>query len=333
MLAHMAGKAWGDSHGGAKLAEREHLLDLLPAEREQLAAAAEARAALERVRLPKLSATRAGWLQGAGVKREPLPAANAANGSWHFGYPIGFLNHFTDGCGDPFATLKSRGVSVHGCVLQDGSLVQYFPFTVCTAHAYDQAVYTLAFESAAAPGVGCEYTVPMLERMAQVNAVALDWIRDVYNVDIPTVRSPGWHYEPGIKCHTDGLEPGCPWDPKDHWDAPWKAEGDPIDKWIWRSAREALNRSPWTSQQFIDAVKRYRGEEDELALLSDKDQKDIKAFLDGVRGMGSKKDPSKPASATGAGQRVAHAVRKIEDASANVSAHSHDASVRVGKPK
>jgi hypothetical protein len=252
-----------DAHGGVQHQDRSHLLVATAAD---LAALGEqnARARLQAVQLPKLSVTADGWLVGDKVRHEPIGSPEYSN-AWRAGHPIGVLDHFTDGCGDPFGTLKSRGVSVHGCVMQDASIVQFAPFTVGTAHAYDQAFYTIGIEHAAAPGIACEFMVPMLERSAQLNAAILDWIGTHYGVAIPTVRSPGWHYTPGIKAHADGLEPGSPWDPKDHWDAVWQAEGDPIKAWLWASAVAALNRSPWTSADYIAAVARYRGEGDPVS--------------------------------------------------------------------
>src|SRR6266511_3291405 len=123
----------------------------------------------------------------------------------------------------------------------------------------------------------------MLEAMAELAATCMDWAQERFGTKIPTVRSPGGGFGTGIKCHTDGIAPDATWDPKRHWDAPWKAEGDAIDQWLWKGGRDLLNRSPWTSKQMIDAIKVHRGEEAELALLSDEDQQNLKTFLETLR--------------------------------------------------
>ncbi len=258
---------------------------------------------------PALSITADGWISGPGTKRNPT---NISSGSgWHYGHPIGVLNHFTAGCGDPHDTLVSRGVSAHGCTLQDATLVQYVPFTRLSWHAYDQAYYTVGWENAALPGV-CDWDVAMLARLAQLNAEIVKWVKDTYGFDIPVQRSPGWGYVPGIKCHADGLAPGSPWDPKGHWDAPWKATGDPISSWVSSGELMALDRSPWSSAQFIDAVK-AGGDTDvttdaEKAVIAQ-----AKAYLDALTGdIKQTKDKTKPASAEGAGHRVARVVIAAE---------------------
>lgn len=215
--------------------------------------------------LPQLTINSDGWLSGDGVKLEP--AGIHFGSGWRLGHPIGVLNHFTVGCGDPHDTLVSRGVSAHGCTLQDATFVQYVSFKDLSFHAYDQAFFTIGWENAALPGV-CDFNVNMLARLAQLNATIIKWVADTYNFQIPIKRAPGASLtDPGIKCHCDGLAPGSTWDPKGHYDAPWKATGDPIDQWVWSSARTALNRSPWSSDDFISAVQQYAlgGDPDEMA--------------------------------------------------------------------
>lgn len=246
-----------DSHGGTAFADPDVLL-LTALATPPLHAPVAASAP------PALTVTKDGWLSGPGTRIE---SAGIQSGSgWHYGHPIGVLNHFTVGCGDPHDTLVSRGVSAHGCTLQDGTLVQYVPFTRLSWHAYDQAYYTIGWENAALPGV-CDFNLNMLNRIAQMNAAVIGWTKATYNFDIPIQRAPGWHYDAGIKCHTDGLEPGSPWDPNGHWDAPWQAQGDAIAQWTSSSEQAALNRSPWSSQEFIQAVQQYAsgGSPDEMA--------------------------------------------------------------------
>lgn len=238
-----------DSHGGVPHAESPALLGVA-------AVARPAPSSLSIPDLPSVTVNKDGWIQGPNTKLEP--AGIPFGTGWHFGHPIGVLNHFTVGCGDPHDTLVSRGVSAHGCTLQDGTLVQYVSFKNLSWHAYDQAYYTVGWENAAFPGV-CDFDEHMLARLAQLNAAVIGWTKDTYGFDIPIKRAPGWHFEPGIKSHADGLEPGSTWDPKTHWDAPWQATGDAINQWVWSSARTALDRSPWSSDDFIQAIQHYAG--------------------------------------------------------------------------
>jgi hypothetical protein len=60
-------------------------------------------------------------------------------------------------------------------------------------------------------------------------------------------------------------------------------------------------------------VGEFIGEESELALLTEDDQKALKAFLEELRSeLGRKEDQSKPAAADAAGRRVARATKEIE---------------------
>jgi hypothetical protein len=65
--------------------------------------------------------------------------------------------------------------------------------------------------------------------------------------------------------------------------------------------------------KFFELVGELVREEDELALLTDDDQKALKAFLEALRGeLGGKEDSSKPAAADAAGRRVARVTKEVE---------------------
>lgn len=225
--------------------------------------------------LPPLAVTPDGWITGLGTQREPDGIVSGSG--WREGHPIGILNHFTAGCGDPHDTLVSRGVSAHGCTLQDGSLVQYVPFTRLSFHAYDQAFYDIGWENSASP-MACDFNQHQLCRLAQLNAAVIAWVADTYGFAIPIARAPGAAFTAGLKCHADGLAPGSAWDPKGHWDAPWRASGDPIEVWVSTGERQALDRSPWSADDFVAAVTHYAGGDD-MAILTDDEQMELRGVL------------------------------------------------------
>jgi N-acetylmuramoyl-L-alanine amidase len=191
------------------------------------------------------------------VARETLPASSCE----FEGAPIGVLNHFTDGCQDPFHTLEERGVGVQLAVAQRGAEVwQYSSIWRGQWHAYGASHHFVGIENADAPGAGCDFTVKQLDVLAALNAAILVAIYRHKHLYVPTLRSPGVAFRPGIKCHTDGLEKPSAWDRNGHWDAPWRATGDPISQWISSGEHRALDRSPWSSKQFVARVHQYRGQ-------------------------------------------------------------------------
>lgn len=212
--------------------------------------------------LPPLEVDADGWLRGELVVREPEGIKSGTG--WAEGHPVAVLNHFTVGCGDPHGTLVERGVSAHGCTLRDLTLAQYVPFTRLSFHAYDQARYSIGWENAVSPGT-CDWTVGMLARLAQLNAAVIRWVEEHYGYAIPAERKSGGDLRAaGIKCHADGLAPGATWDPRGHWDAPWQASGDAIVAWVSPAQQAALDRSPWSSGDFVAAVRHYLTGGDEM---------------------------------------------------------------------
>jgi len=248
-----------------------------------------------------------GWVEEA--KHEPV--VYHSNG-WPHGNPRGVMLHFQAGCGDPFDSFNEKHNSAHFSIQRDASVIQYVSLRDMSWHAHEGSNFFFGIESAVSPPV-CDYTVPMLEAMAELAATCMDWAEAQFGTPIPTVRSPGAAFDPGVKCHNDGISPDSLWDPKRHWDAPWKAEGDAISKWTWEGGQKLLNRSPWTSQQMLDAIKGHRGEEVELALLNDEEQQDLKDFLEILRkNLGSFHEDQDVASVTGAARRVARSVLESE---------------------
>lgn len=197
-------------------------------------------------KLPSFRVTQEGWLV-----RVPRHTGLASGSRFP---DRGSLLHFQAGCGDPYSTLKIRGVSAHLSVQRTARPIQYESFRRQTFHAYDAADHYAGFETAVLPR-SCDMTVDMLEALAAIVAAHLDWLEAETGRRAPTRRVPGAPIGPrGIKCHADGLAPGASWNPARHWDAPWKAEGDPISRWVSAAQAQSLDRSPWTSRRFLRVV-------------------------------------------------------------------------------
>lgn len=198
-----------------------------------------------------------GRLSGMNVRFRELPWHTH---DWPYGPPIGVLLHFTAGCGDPHSVLLSRHASVHGGVLrpEDGGYTdQYVTLNDYGYHAYEASRRFFGIETVAMPGI-CDVTVGQLQRLARLTAFLAEHAEQVWKVNIPTRRSPGCEFVPGIKFHSDGLEPGCDWDPNRHWDSPLKASGDPTSAWVGENLTRLLDRSPWSWEHFQKRVRWFR---------------------------------------------------------------------------
>lgn len=180
---------------------------------------------------------------------------------WPYGRPLGTMNHCTAGCGDPCGTYKSRNVSAHFTVQQNARLVkkdgggyqvfgldQHVSLDNYAWHAHSASRRYFGIEVVSYPG-SCGVTENQLEVLAWLNAKLLDIIEKKYNVKVPTRRAAGCSFTSGIKCHADGLESGCSWNPNRHWDAPFKTPNQSyIPNWD----------SPWTDTKFVKKVQEFR---------------------------------------------------------------------------
>jgi hypothetical protein len=184
------------------------------------------------------------WYPGA--QRRPLDGPSIA-GSWAV-KPLGIIDHFTAGCGDPYGTLQAGKLGVTFFVDSTGKVSQYATMGQWVWHAYSASMHYVGVEHECLPG-SCDLTVAQLQASARLNA----WILDVLNV--PTIRSKGVAFTAGIKAHFDGLENPAAWNPRRHWDGIWKADVS----WLASSLVTALNRSPWTATQYLGAVAAARG--------------------------------------------------------------------------
>ncbi len=171
---------------------------------------------------------------------------------WAHDKPILVVNHFTAVCGSLWpgsGRFGTEGIGSTFGIRRDGTVCQYTDLARSTWHARDCSHYGVGIEFDALPPA-CPIKAVQLEAGAQLNA----WLCKTFS--FASDRSPGIDYDPGIKCHTDGLKDGgAKWDSADHWDAPWKATGDPILQWVSGSQALALNSSPWTAATFISRVK------------------------------------------------------------------------------
>jgi N-acetylmuramoyl-L-alanine amidase-like protein len=178
--------------------------------------------------------------------------------------PLGVLDHFTAGCGDPYGTLAGEGYAVAFYVARDGAVEQYHATNVWGWHARQASSVYYGIEHEGYP-TRCDLTEAQLEASAALNA----WLFGEVLAYTPEqlARSKGQRFTIGVKSHNDGLEDANNWDDAHHWDGIWKADAD----WLDARTRAALNRSPWTSATYISKVKAYMrgGGEDDVALTED----------------------------------------------------------------
>lgn len=200
------------------------------------------------------------------TKWRPLPMFQRG---WKEGRPLGVILHFTAGCGDVWAGLRDRGLSVHVGVRRDGSVEQFVDLDDVAFHARDASFLYYGIETVANPprpqdeGRGlvlCDITEAQLRQVARVAAFMLDVAENKSGKDIPTERAPGFAFTRGIKCHADGLEKPEVWNVKIHWDCPVRAGDDDIVQWIDPGMRTALERSPWGWDEMLSEIRRHRGE-------------------------------------------------------------------------
>jgi hypothetical protein len=254
-----------DYHGAAPLEVHPNALVKPPTEELRAMAESVARAALG-TGLPtanpfKVSKSGILLLHGKPVKQEPVPF-HSSQGWIANGAPcIGVIEHFQAGCGDPFGAFMDRQVSAH-LSTQRGDvfpvpMIQFVSLLLIAFHAFSAAFHFVGIEAAVLPGV-CDWTPAMVDTQAAVTAAIFNWAEATFGVKIPSRRSPGAAFRPGIKVHADGMDPKATWDPNRHWDSIFDATGDPIAAWIDANERAALDRSPMTAAQFCDRVAYWR---------------------------------------------------------------------------
>jgi hypothetical protein len=173
--------------------------------------------------------------------------------------PIGCLCHFTASCADS-STFGWVAQGSHFLVRSDGGVEQFADTSDLVWHAIQASFYYFGIEHAANPpnpyssSPYCDLTIPQLSASAALCA----WLSLMFG--IPVRRSLGGSFAPGFKSHFDGRDPSTNWNygyPYGrHWDGIWKP--DIPASWLDNSELAALNRSPWTWEQFGWVVNSYR---------------------------------------------------------------------------
>ncbi len=145
-----------------------------------------------------------GWLRsvnGIDVTRRPVRYFGAA---WPRGHPIGYLFHYTAGCGSDISdVLDDRGISVHFSVDREGRAYEYVPVTNVAFHAFEASLVYWGVEHNARPGT-CDLTDRQLAASARLTAGLVELTKRVWGFDIPLRKTEGPELVPGFKDHADG---------------------------------------------------------------------------------------------------------------------------------
>ncbi|HEX9123848.1 MAG TPA: N-acetylmuramoyl-L-alanine amidase [Actinomycetota bacterium] len=144
------------------------------------------------------------WLRtvnGRNVARRPV---SHFGDPWPRGHPIGYLFHYTAGCGsDLSGVLDERGISVHFSVDRAGRIYQYVPVTNVAWHALEASLVYWGVEHSALPGT-CDLTNEQLMASARLTAGLVELTSQRWGFDIPLRKTEGPDLVPGFKDHADG---------------------------------------------------------------------------------------------------------------------------------
>lgn len=145
-----------------------------------------------------------GWLRsvnGVDVARRPV---RHFGGSWPRGHPIGYLFHYTAGCGSDISdVLDARGISAHFSVDRDGRVFEYVPIFNVAFHAFEASFVYWGVEHNADRG-SCELTDEQLMVSARLTAGLVELTRARWGFEIPLRKTAGPQLVPGFKDHADG---------------------------------------------------------------------------------------------------------------------------------
>jgi hypothetical protein len=164
-----------------------------------------------------------GWLRsvnGVDVIRRPV---SHFGGPWPQGHPIGYLFHYTAGCGsDLSGVLDDRGISVHFSIDLDGKVYEYVPVTNVAFHAFEASFVYWGVEHTARRGT-CDLTDEQLQVSARLTAGLVELTSRRLAFDIPLRKTQGPELVPGFKDHSDGTT--STWNDNGHTDA--------LYRWTW----------------------------------------------------------------------------------------------------
>jgi len=238
----------------------------------------------------------AGWfsdVNGHAVVHVPLSAAMLSHAtSWADKGPHGIVWHYQAGCGGDLTSVQNaRGFPIIAFNIdQSGVIRQYMDARIAPWHAFDVSKYALGVEHAILPGT-CDVNATMLASSSALFAALIEWTKDTYGIDIPVkkigpITPANYRTLSGIFGHLD-IEPGSSLNPNRH--------GDTLLGMTW--------------PEFLAAVE----SEDDVTPEQAQTIKDAQAFLTALtKGLGQIDDPSKSATPTGAGTRVARGTLKLE---------------------
>lgn len=171
-----------------------------------------------------------GWIDkvaGRPVIRRPVAYHG---GSWPRGWPIGFVWHYTAGCGSDLAPVfEARRISAHLSVDREGNVFQYVPLTRVAWHADNANGLYIGIEHTAYPR-RCDLTDTQLEVSAELVAGVCAWVERRWGFTIPLRKIDGPALIAGFHDHADG--DGQLWNLNRH--------VDKLYRWSWDRYLEAV---------------------------------------------------------------------------------------------
>lgn len=144
------------------------------------------------------------WLRNVnGVEVTSRPVKNFG-GAWPLGHPIGYVFHYTAGCGSDISkVLNERGISVHFSVDRSGKVFEYVPISNVAFHAFEASFVYWGVEHSARPGT-CDLTDEQLAVSARLSAGLVELTQRRWGYEIPLRKTDGPDLVPGFKDHADG---------------------------------------------------------------------------------------------------------------------------------
>ena len=144
------------------------------------------------------------WLRSVNGLHVTWRPVSGFGSPWPRGHPIGYLFHYTAGCGsDISGVLEERGISVHFSVDRDGTIYEYVPITNIAFHALEASLVYWGVEHSALPGT-CDLTEEQLMASARLTAGLVELTSRRWGFTIPLRKTEGPALIPGFKDHADG---------------------------------------------------------------------------------------------------------------------------------
>jgi hypothetical protein len=208
-------------------------------------------------------------VNGVDVVRRPV---GHFGGPWPRGHPIGYLFHYTAGCGsDISGVLDARGISVHFSVDRSGNVYEYVPVTNVAFHAFEASLVYWGVEHSADPG-RCDLTDEQLMVSARLTAALIELTQRRWGFQIPLRKTKGPALVSGFKDHSDGTP--STWNDNAHTDRLYR----------------------WTWDQYLSEVREALRGEDDVALTPDQEDA-IKFAFGQLKYLEGGPSPAEPGSA------------------------------------